>query len=172
MSAVVPGTGSLVFHEMWRKLALACDMGEPYDSYSSLGEESGSIMITGVHCIVYSKQAEKLRGFFRDVLSFPFVDAGHDWLIFALPPAELGIHPTREEGSHEMYVMCDDLEATLAELQAKGVEQAEPITEQSWGRLAAIKIPGDDVLRIYEPRHETAIGPAIGKQEAASQGRP
>lgn len=127
-------------------------------------------MITGVHCIVYNKQAEKLRAFFRDVLAFPFVDAGHDWLIFALPPAELGIHPTRDESSHEMYVMCDDLEATLAELKTKGVEQAGPISDQAWGRLATIKIPGDDVLRIYEPRHETAIGGAIGKPGALAQG--
>ncbi len=115
-------------------------------------------MITGVHAIVYNKQAEKLRHFFRDVLGFPFVNAGHDWLIFALPPAELGIHPTREEGSHELYLMCDDIAATLTELQTKGVEMAEPITEQPWGLLAAIRIPGGDLLRIYEPRHPTAIG--------------
>ena len=114
-------------------------------------------MITGIHSIIYNRQAEKLRAFFRDVLQFPFVDAGHDWLIFSLPPAELGIHPTREEGSHELYLMCDDLEATLADLQAKGVEVAEPIREQVWGRLAAIKIPGGDVLRLYEARHRTAI---------------
>ncbi len=114
-------------------------------------------MITGVHTIIYNKQAEKLRDFFRDVLGFPFVDAGHDWLLFALPPAELGIHPTREEGSHELYLMCDDIIATLAELRAKGVEQAEPVSEQPWGLLAAIRIPGGDRLRIYEPRHLTAI---------------
>jgi len=114
-------------------------------------------MITAVHAIVYNKQAEKLRNFFREVLGFPFVDAGHDWLIFAMPPCELGIHPTRDEGSHELYLMCDDINATLAELQAKGVEQAEPVSEQPWGLLAAIKIPGGDVLRIYEPRHPTAI---------------
>jgi hypothetical protein len=114
-------------------------------------------MITGVHAIVYNKQAEKLRRFFRDVLAFPFVDAGHDWLIFAMPPSELGIHPTRDEGSHELYLMCDNIAATLAELQAKGVEQAEPVSEQAWGRLASIKIPGGDVLRIYEPLHPTAI---------------
>jgi predicted enzyme related to lactoylglutathione lyase len=115
-------------------------------------------MITGVHSIIYNRQADKLRTFFRDVLSFPFVDAGHDWLIFALPPGELGIHPTREDGSHELYLMCDNLETTLAELQAKGVEVSGEISEQSWGRLAAIKVPGDDILRLYEPRHPTATG--------------
>ena len=114
-------------------------------------------MITGAHVIVYNRQAEKLRNFFRDVLEFPFVDAGHDWLIFALPASELGIHPTRDDGSHELYLMCDDIHATLAKLQAKGVEQAEPISEQAWGLLTSIKIPGGDVLRIYQPRHPTAI---------------
>jgi hypothetical protein len=115
-------------------------------------------MITGVHCIIYNRQSDKLRSFFRDVLNFPYVDAGHDWLIFALPPAELGIHPTREEGAHELYLMCDNLETTLAELQANGVERSGEIVEQSWGRLAAIKVPGDDILRLYEPRHPTAVG--------------
>jgi catechol 2,3-dioxygenase-like lactoylglutathione lyase family enzyme len=128
-------------------------------------------MITGVHAIVYSKQAEKLRDFFRDVLGFPFVDAGHDWLLFALPPAELGVHPTREEGSHEFYLICDDIIATLAELRAKGVEQAEPISEQPWGLLAAIRIPGEDRLRIYEPRHPTAVGKGGGAPAGASPGR-
>ena len=115
-------------------------------------------MITGVHVIVHNKQPDKLRIFFRDVLGFPFVDAGHDWLIFALPPGELGIYPTREEGSHELYLLTDNLAGMVAELQAKGVEVAEPVSEQPWGLLATIRIPGDDVLRIYEPRHPTAIG--------------
>lgn len=126
-------------------------------------------MITGVHSIIYNKQADKLRAFFRDVLALPFVDAGHDWLIFALPPAELGIHPTREEGSHELYLMCDHLEETVTELQAKGVELSGEISEQPWGRLAAIKIPGDDVLRLYEPRHPTAIGEAARHCSGSSE---
>lgn len=117
-------------------------------------------MITGVHAIAYSKEAEKLRVFFQEVLGLSSIDAGHGWQIFALPPAELGIHPTRGEGSHELYLMCDDLAETLAELTAKGVELAEPISEQGWGLLAAIRIPGNDILRIYEPRHPTAIGKA------------
>ena len=115
-------------------------------------------MITGIHAIIYNKEAEKLRDFFGKVLNFRSVDAGHGWLIFALPPAELGIHPTEGTGSHELYLMCDNLEQTLAELQAKGVEMAEPIAQQSWGRLAGVRIPGGEVLRIYEPRHATAIG--------------
>jgi len=116
-------------------------------------------MVTGVHAIIYSKEAEELRAFFREVLQFPFVNAGYGWLIFALPPSELGIHPTKEEGSHELYLMCDDLAKTLSELEAKGVQIAEPISELAWGRLAAIRIPGNDMLRIYEPRHPTAIKP-------------
>jgi predicted enzyme related to lactoylglutathione lyase len=115
-------------------------------------------VITGIHAVVYSKQAEKLRKFFGDIMNFRSVDAGHGWLIFALPPAELGVHPTEGDASHELYLMCDDLEQTLEELEAKGVELAEPISEQRWGRLAAIRIPGGDVLRMYQPRHPTAIG--------------
>jgi hypothetical protein len=115
-------------------------------------------MVTGVHVIVYSREADELRAFFREVLQFPSVDAGHGWLIFALPPSELGIHPTREEGSHELYLLCDDLAQTLAELQSRGVEMAEPVSDQAWGKLAAIRIPGHDILRIYEPRHPTALG--------------
>jgi hypothetical protein len=125
-------------------------------------------MITGVHAIVYNKQADKLRQFFRDVLAFPFVDAGHDWLIFAMPPGEVGVHPTRDEGSHELYLMCDNIAVTLAELRAKGVEIAEPVSEQAWGLLAGIKIPGGDVLRIYEPRHPTAIAGQNTSPEASN----
>ncbi len=99
-------------------------------------------MITGVHSIIYNKNADKLRAFFRDVLAFPFVDAGHDWLIFALPPGELGIHPTRDEGSHEMYLLCDDLEATLAELQAKGVETGRTHQRPALGTAGHHQDPG------------------------------
>ncbi len=114
-------------------------------------------MITGVHSILYSRDAEKLRSFFRDVLGFSSVDAGHGWLIFALPPAELGIHPSEKEGWQELYLMCDDIEGTLDDLRAKGVEIAEPVKDQGWGLLSAIRIPGGDLLRIYQPRHPTAI---------------
>src|SRR6478735_171229 len=82
-------------------------------------------MITGVHAIIYSKQAEAVRAFFRDTLGRPSVDAGRGWLIFALPPAELGIHPTDDNEVHELYLMCDDVEATVKELAAKGVTAGE-----------------------------------------------
>jgi predicted enzyme related to lactoylglutathione lyase len=110
-------------------------------------------MITGVHAIVFTPQAERLRAFFRDVLELPSVDAGGGWLIFALPPAEIAAHPAETPGKHELYLMCDDLDATVAELEAKGVELAAPISDQGFGRLTAIALPGGGELGLYEPRH-------------------
>lgn len=114
-------------------------------------------MITGVHALIYTKDAEALRAFFRDTLGFGSVDAGGGWLIFALPPAELGIHPDDEGGSHELYLMCDDIEATLAELRANGVETVGEVEDRGFGLAAALAIPGGGTLGIYEPRHPTAI---------------
>ena len=116
-------------------------------------------MITGVHNLMYSKKAEELRTFFREKLDLPFVDAGYGWQIFALPPAELGTHPIEGEGETrvEMYLMCDDIEGTLADLKAQGVEIAGPVQEQPWGLSSGIKLPDGSVLGIYEPRHATAI---------------
>ena len=113
-------------------------------------------MITGVHAIIYSKQADAVRAFFRDTLGRPSVDAGHGWLIFALPPAELGIHPTDGEETHELYLMCDDLETTLAELAAKGVSAGE-ISDQGWGRVTTIMMANGIPLGLYQPRHPTAL---------------
>jgi len=113
-------------------------------------------VIVGVHGLVFTPDAEGVREFFRDVLGFRSVDAGGGWLIFALPPAELGIHPA-EGSSHELYLMCDDIESTMAELSGKGVEFAGPISDQGFGRVASMVIPGGGELAIYEPRHPTAI---------------
>jgi predicted enzyme related to lactoylglutathione lyase len=113
-------------------------------------------MITGVHGLIYSPAADQVRAFFRDVLEFPSVDAGGGWLIFALPPAELGIHPA-EVNSHELYLMCDDIEATRTELSAKGVEFSGPVTDAGFGRVATIILPGGSELAVYEPRHPTAL---------------
>ena len=96
-------------------------------------------MITGMHAIVFSPEAEKVRAFFADVLDMPSVDAGGGWLIFALPPAELAVHPADGENRHELYLMCDDIQATLAELRGKGVEVARDVADQGWGLLAAIR---------------------------------
>lgn len=110
-------------------------------------------MITGMHAIVYSPAAEKVRAFFSDVLGMPSVDAGGGWPIFALPPAELAVHPADGQTRHELTLMCDDIHATLAELTAAGADVARDVTGQSWGLLAAIRLPDGSELPIYQPRH-------------------
>jgi catechol 2,3-dioxygenase-like lactoylglutathione lyase family enzyme len=116
-------------------------------------------MITGVHAIVFSPEAEKVRAFFRDVLGLRSVDGGGGWLIFALPPAELAVHPAEGSGRQELYLMCDDIHATLAELRGKGIEVARDIADQGWGLLAAIRLPDGSEFPIYEPRHPSPLQP-------------
>jgi len=113
-------------------------------------------MINALHALIYAKDAEQARAFFRDVLSFPTVDAGQGWLIFALPPAELGVHPAEKEMSHELYFMCDDVNKTIAELKAKGVECAE-VHDAGWGLVTSFEIPGGGKMGLYQPRHPTAF---------------
>jgi predicted enzyme related to lactoylglutathione lyase len=110
-------------------------------------------VINGVHAIVFSPAAEKVRAFFADVLGLSSVDAGGGWLIFALPPAELAVHPAEGAARHELYLMCDDIHATLAELAGKGVEVAREVSDQGWGLLAAIRLPDGSEFPIYQPRH-------------------
>jgi catechol 2,3-dioxygenase-like lactoylglutathione lyase family enzyme len=112
-------------------------------------------VITGLHAIVFSPEAEKVRAFFRDVLGLTSVDAGGGWLIFAMPPAELAVHPADGAGRHELYLMCDDIHATLAELRGKGVQVAGDVADLGWGLLAAIRVPDGSELPIYEPRHRS-----------------
>lgn len=112
-------------------------------------------MITGVHAIVFSPAAEQVRAFFAEVLGMSSVDAGGGWLIFALPPAELAVHPDDGDTRHELYLMCDDITATLAELTSRGVEVARDVSEQRWGLIAAIRLPDGSELPIYQPRHPT-----------------
>lgn len=124
-------------------------------------------MINGLHALVYSPAAEQVRAFFRDTLGFASVDAGHGWLIFGLPPSELGVHPTDQPGGapkHELYLMCDDINATIAELRAKGVEFTGEVQNAGFGLVTAIKLPGGGELGLYEPRHPTAL-------HLASQGK-
>ena len=116
-----------------------------------------SEMIFGVHALVYSRQAETVRAFLRDKLGWDHVDGGGDWPIFALPPAELGVHPTDGEPFTELFLMCDDIEATLAELAGRGVEAVEPVSDQGWGLVSRIRIAEDETLGIYQPRHPVAI---------------
>jgi len=110
-------------------------------------------VITGLHAIVFSPEAAKVRAFLADVLGLPSADAGGGWLIFSMPPAELAVHPADGEGRHELYLMCDDIQATLAELRGKGAEIAQDVTDQGWGLLAAIRMPDGGELPIYQPRH-------------------
>ena len=102
---------------------------------------------------MFSSQAEKVRAFLADVLDLSAVDAGGGWLIFALPPAELAVHPADGAGRHELYLMCDDIQATLADLKSRGVEIAREPSDQGWGVLAAIRLPDGEELPIYQPRH-------------------
>ena len=110
-------------------------------------------MINGAHVILYSRDAEADRGFLKDVLGFPHVDAGHGWLIFALPPAEAAVHPADGNDTHELYLMTDDLDGTLAELRERGVTITSEPSDQGWGVLAAIEVPGVGPLGLYQPRH-------------------
>lgn len=114
-------------------------------------------VITGMHAVVYSRAAEKVRAFFADVLGMPSADAGGGWLIFALPPAELAVHPADGDTSHELYLMCDDIHATLAELRDKGVEVARDVSDQRWGLIAAVRLPDGSELPVYEPRHPSPL---------------
>jgi predicted enzyme related to lactoylglutathione lyase len=116
-------------------------------------------VITGIHAIVFSNEAEKTRDFFAGVLGLSSVDAGGGWAIFALPPAELAVHPADGDGRHQLYLMCDDIHATLAELQGKGAEVAQEVSDEGWGLLASVRMPDGSELPIYEPRHLSPIRP-------------
>ncbi|MGC1362350.1 MAG: extradiol dioxygenase [Silvibacterium sp.] len=114
-------------------------------------------MISGTHIIIYSKNAEADRAFLRDVLEFKSVDAGHGWLIFALPPAEAAVHPSDENGAHELSLLCDDLNAEIASLANENVRCSE-IQEARWGSTTKIHLPGGGQIGLYQPKHPTAIG--------------
>lgn len=113
-------------------------------------------MIFGAHVIVYSKDATADRAFFREVLGFSSVDAGHGWLIFALPPAELAVHPVEEDDRHELYFMCNDLEAEILALEQKSVRCSE-VQEARWGSITKIRLPGGGEVGLYQPKHPTAL---------------
>lgn len=112
-------------------------------------------MMTGAHVMIFSKDADADRAFIRDHLGFAHVDAGGGWLIFKLPPSELGFHPSEENGLTEFYLMCEDVEAEIARLTALG-RACDPIREEMWGRLTRVTLPGGGKLSIYQPKHPTA----------------
>jgi hypothetical protein len=124
-------------------------------------------MITGAHSIIHSKNPEADRAFLRDVLRLPNVDVGGGWLIFGLPPAEVAVHPSDENGVHEFLLMCDDVEAFIAEMKDRGIV-CGPVQNPRWGILTAIMLPGGGKLGVYQPRHArpepmAAKGKVVGR---------
>lgn len=114
-------------------------------------------MIFGAHVILYSKNVEEDRAFFRDVLGFKSVDAGHGWLIFALPPGEAAVHPSNEIVAQDLYFMCDDLKSEMASLTEKDVECSQ-VQEARWGSITKVRLPGGGEVGLYQPKHPTALG--------------
>jgi hypothetical protein len=123
---------------------------------STVSERKERVMITGAHVVMYTKDAEADRAFFRDVLGFKNVDAGRGWLIFALPPAEVAMHPAEHGDRAELYLMCSDLKAEIAELVKMDVVFEEPKKER-WGMVTKIRLPSGESLGLYEPSHPIAV---------------
>ena len=114
-------------------------------------------MITGAHVILFVPDADATRAFLRDVLGLPAIDAGGGWLIFALPPAELAAHPTAGDIKHELYLMCDDLQSTIADLRGKGVRFVDEPSEHDWGSVVTLEVPGGGTLALYQPKHPSPL---------------
>jgi predicted enzyme related to lactoylglutathione lyase len=119
-------------------------------------------MINGVHTLVYSDDATATRAFFRDVLGWPCVDVHDGWLIFKNPPSELGVHPTDGAAGqpalpwHQTWLMCDDIEATIADLRARGADVSDDVTTEGFGRFTSMQVPGAGEMMLYQPRHQVA----------------
>lgn len=113
-------------------------------------------MIYGAHIVLYSADPDADRAFFKDVLEYPSVDAGHNWLIFSLPPAELAVHPAEAGGGQELFLMCDDIHAFLQRMSELGVQCSEPGTER-WGTITRLALPGGGTLGVYQPSHPSPI---------------
>jgi len=109
-------------------------------------------VITGIHLVIYSKDTEADKAFFRDILKLTNVDAGHGWLIFGLPPSELAVHPSSENDHHEIYLMCDDIKTLVRQMSKQKIVCSE-IQNQGWGQLVQLTLPGGGKLGVYQPRH-------------------
>jgi catechol 2,3-dioxygenase-like lactoylglutathione lyase family enzyme len=114
-------------------------------------------MIIGLHAVLFTDDAAATRSFLQDTLGLDSVDAGGGWLIFAVPAAELAAHPAEGRPHHEVHLMCDDIRATVAELEAKGAEFVGGVVEQRWGRSIKLRLPGGGELPMYEPRHSSPL---------------
>lgn len=114
-------------------------------------------MVNAMHALIYTTKPDEMRAFFTDVLRLPHVDAGRGWLIFALPPSEIALHPTDAgKEHHELTLMCDDIEATVADLRSRGVEFNGDPSDHGWGIAAQIALPDGTEMMLYQPRHATA----------------
>jgi hypothetical protein len=119
-------------------------------------------VIIGAHSILYSRNPDADRAFLRDVLRFPSVDVGGGWLIFGLPPAEVAVHPSDENDVHELYLMCDDVKAFIADMKKRGIA-CGPVQSPDWGVLTHVMLPGGGKLGVYEPRHARPKAMKVGK---------
>jgi catechol 2,3-dioxygenase-like lactoylglutathione lyase family enzyme len=121
-------------------------------------------MFIGAHSIIYSRNPDADRAFLRDVLGLPNVDVGEGWLIFGLPPSEVAVHPSAENNAHEFYLMCDDVEAFVADMKVHGVA-CSAVKDQGWGLLTQVSLPGGGRLGIYQPKHARPQGLSLTKAE-------
>jgi len=125
-------------------------------------------MITGAHSIVYSTDSEADRAFFKNVLRLPSVDVGDGWLIFGLPPSEVAVHPSDKSGQHELYLLCSDIEVFMTEMERRGIA-CDPVSEQDWGLLTSVTLPGGGKLGVYEARHARPETPGAASKAAAER---
>jgi hypothetical protein len=125
-------------------------------------------MLIGAHAVIYSEQPDLDRGFFRDVLKLPSVDAGQGWLIFGLPPAELGVHATESTGKHEVYLMCDDVRSFIDDMGKRTIS-CSPVQDEGWGLLTHVTLPGGSKLGVYQPRH---VRPGAPRAKALGRASP
>jgi hypothetical protein len=129
-------------------------------------------MIYGAHALVYSRAPQEARTLLATILGTATVDAGGGWLIFALPPSEIAIHPTDGAPGIDLYLMCQDIEKTILELREKGVKFSRPVHDERWGRISAIALPGGGELGIYQPRHASPLSRPPGRKAVGARRAP